>query len=172
MHWEIGVTYAAGVNKVVDQMEINFGVTKKSVWPVGLKLGGYDEFSSGWCVGGSVGPCEVIAVDRGYYDDTNYNYIVPVTVDVRYIFPGQGEQKFYIRAGVTEPLAGGDYIGSGTPGPAVAIGGEVWHGRNLSVGLEAGYDGSKVEVKQGYYYGNPATKVTPIGFNATIFVRF
>jgi hypothetical protein len=171
MHWEVGLTYASGVNKVMDQLERNFGVTKKSVWPVGLKLGGYDEFSNGWGFGASVGPCMVIEVENGYgSSDNNFNYIIPVTFDARYSFPIDGKAKGYVRFGVTEPFASGDYFNSSTPGPVVAIGAEVWHGSSVSVGIEAGYDGSKVEVKGSYYA--PSAKVTPIGFNASVFVRF
>jgi hypothetical protein len=170
-HWEIGLTYASGVNKVTDKLELNFGVTKKSVWPVGLKLGGYEEFSSGWGIGGSVGPCMLIEVQNAFGSgDTSHSYIIPVTVDARYNFPIGGGAKAYVRFGVTQPFVSGDYLGSGTMGPVVAIGSEVWHGSAVSVGIEAGYDGSKVEVNGTFY--SSAAKVTPVGFNAGIFVRF
>lgn len=178
MRWEVSLTYASGIRKVMDQMETTFGVSKDFEWPFGLKFGGYDEFASGWCLGGSVGPCEVIAVKE--FTDTNYNYIVPVTIDVRYIFRGQGREKVYVRAGLTQALAGGDYIGSGTLGPAVAIGAEIWHGSSMSFGMETGYDGSKIKVKDNTIdgmsfagsYTVPGAKVTPVGFNVSFFVRF
>jgi len=174
VHWEAGLTYASGISKVTNQIEANFAVTKKSIWPVGLKLGGYAEYASGWGFGGSVGPWEVIRIDHGRYfgsGDSSYNYIVPITLDARYFFSGEGQGKVYVRAGLTQPIVGGDYLGSGTVGPVVAIGSEVWHGSHMSVGMEAGYDGSKVEVK-GTAYNIPAVKVTPVAFTVGLFVRF
>lgn len=180
MNWEVSLTYAAGIDKVIDQMETNFGVSKRSAWPVALKFGGYDQLANGWCFGGSIGPCELFVVDQvgSGFSGRNNNYIIPVTIDARYILGGYGKEKVYVRAGLTQPLTSGDYIGSGKLGPTVAIGSEFWHGSSVSLGMEVGYDGSKVEVKAGHswldssYSSYPAVKVAPVGLNASFFVRF
>jgi hypothetical protein len=164
----------------MDQMETNFGVSKRSAWLVGLKLGGHYHLANGWCLGGSIGPCEMFVIDQAGsgLGGRNNNYIIPVTIDARYILGGYGKEKVYVRAGLAQPITSGDYIGSGKLGPVVAIGSEFWRGSSMSLGMEVGYDGSKVEVKAGHswldssYSSYPAVKVTPVGLNVSFFVRF
>jgi hypothetical protein len=180
LHGEVGFTYASGINKVADQMETNFGVSKDYVWPVGLRLSGYAVYANGWGFGAGIGPWEIIEVKESAYDygddydhhHRSYNYIVPLTVDARYFMGGQAPGNPYVRVGVTLPVAGGDYIGSGKAGPVIAIGGEFWRGRGISLGMEAGYDGSKVQVKGDAAGLHPAKDVNPVGFIASLFVRF
>ena len=174
-HSEIGLTYASGANKVVDQLETNFGMKRDWGMPVGLKLSGYAKRSDGFGFGGGVGPCEFITVEdhSNYYhhnDDTSTSYIIPLFVDVRYYFPKNGDFEPYVRAGVSGSIAGGDYLGNGSIGPVVAVGTQVWARRIVSIGVEAGYDGSKVKVKDGYYH--PAVDVRPIEFTFSVFARF
>ena len=175
-HVEAGLTYASGVNKVMDQMETNFGLDRDYVWPIGIKLDAYAKTQSGFGYGGGIGPCTFIQVkehgDHYYrhYDDDKWSYIIPVFADVRFYFPKNGSLTPYVRAGVAYPIAGGDYIGSGTPGPLVAVGMHVWEHRILAVGVEAGYDASKVEVKAGYLH--QAEKVNPTALTISVFATF
>jgi hypothetical protein len=174
-HSEIGLTYASGANKVVDQLETNFGMKRDWDMPVGLKLSGYAKRSDGFGFGGGVGPCEFITVeDHSHHyhhdDDTSTSYIIPLFVDVRYYFPKNGDFEPYVRAGVSGSIAGGDYLGNGSIGPVVAVGTQVWGRRIVAIGVEAGYDGSKVKVKDGYYH--PAVDIRPIEFTFSVFARF
>jgi hypothetical protein len=174
-HVEGGLTFASGIDNVLNQMEKNFGFDRRYDMPVGLKLSAYAKFPSGFAIGGSVGPWTFISVeDRNhhyrYNDDYQWNYIVPVSADVRYFFPQNGFLAPYVRAGIAYPISGGDQIGSGTPGPVGAIGAIFWEHRIFSLGMEAGYDGSKVEVKSGYLHG--AEKVRPTEFTFSIFASF
>ena len=174
-HVEAGLTYASGVQNIVDQMKTNFGFDHDYIWPIGIKLTAYAQTSSGFGYGGGIGPCEFISVkDRSHYyhhdDDTNTSYIIPVFADLRYYFPQNGFFAPYVRAGVAYPISGGDYIGNGTPGPLVAIGAHVWEHRILAIGVEAGYDASKVEVKSGYLH--QAEKVRSTEFTLSVFVTF
>lgn len=174
-HGEIGLTYASGVEKVVDQLETNFGMKRDWSMPVGLKVSGYARRADGFGFGGGVGPCEFITVeDHNHYyhhdDDKNTSYIIPLFVDVRYYFPENGNFGPYVRAGISGSIAGGDYIGNGSIGPVVAVGAQVWGRRIVAVGVEAGYDGSKVKIKDGYYH--QAEEVRPLEFTFSVFARF
>jgi hypothetical protein len=174
-HFEAGLTYASGVENVADQMKTNFGLERDYLMPVGIKVSAYAQTPNGFGYGGGVGPCEFFSVkDRNHYyhhdDDTNTSYVIPVFADVRYYFPKNGALAPYVRAGVSYPISGGDYIGSGTPGPVVAIGAHVWEHRIVAVGVEAGYDASKVEVKDGFLHR--AEKVQSTAFTFSVFASF
>lgn len=174
-HVEIGLTYASGMENVVHQMETNFGLERDNVWPIGLKLTAYAKTTDGLGFGGGIGPCEFIQVrDNNHYyhnnDDVKSSYVIPVFADLRYYFPRTGLLTPYVRAGVTCPIAGGDYIGTGTPGPVVAIGAHVWEHRILAIGVEAGYDASRVKVKSGYLHASE--DVRPTEFTLSVFAAF
>ncbi|MBK9990009.1 MAG: hypothetical protein IPP19_04525 [Verrucomicrobia bacterium] len=172
---EAGLTYASGVKNVVDQLTTNMGFESTDTWPVGIKISAYTTTPSGFAFGGGFGPSTFIEVrDRNHHyynhDDKQTSYIFPVFADVRYYFPKSGTLTPYARAGVAYPFSGGDLLGSGTPGPVVAVGLHVWEHRILAIGVEAGYDGSKVEVKEGYLHG--AEKVQATEFTLSVFAVF
>jgi len=174
-HVEIGLTYASGVENVIDQMETNFGFDRDSSWPVGLKLTAYARRSDGFGFGVGVGPSEFFQVkDHNHHynhnDDTTSSYIIPMFADIRYYLSTNSSFTPYVRAGVSCPLAGGDYIGSGSPGAVVAIGAHVWEHRIVAVGVELGYDDSRVKVKDGYLH--QAEKVRPTEFTFSVFATF
>ena len=174
-HVEIGLTYASGVDNVVHQMETNFGLERDYVVPLGLKLSAYARRPDGLGFGGGIGPCEFFQVkDSNHYyrynNDSKSSYIIPVFADLRYYFPRNGFLSPYVRAGVSFPFAGGDYLDAGTPGPVVAIGANVWEHRIFAIGVEAGYDGSKVKVKDGTLH--QAVDVHPTEFTFSVFASF
>jgi len=174
-HVEGGLTYTSGVENVLNQMEKNFGFDRRFDWPIGIKLSGYVKYPSGFAFGGSLGPCVFISVeDRNhhyrYNNDTQTNYIIPVSADVRYFLPKNGFLVPYVRLGVSYPIAGGDNLGAGTPGPVGAVGAHVWEQRIMAVGVEAGYDASKVKVKSGYLHD--AEKVRSTEFTLSVFASF
>jgi len=174
-HFEAGFTYASGVEKVADQMKTNFGLERDYLMPVGLKLTAYARTPCGFGYGAGVGPCEFFTVkDNSHHyhndDETNTSYVIPVFADLRYYFPKDGFFAPYGRVGIAYPIAGGDYIGSGTPGPVIAVGMLVWEHRIVAIGVEAGYDTSKVEVKEGYLH--QAEKVHATEFTLSVFASF
>ncbi len=174
-HVELGLTYASGIENVINQMEKTIGFERESTWPIGLRISAYAKMESGIGFGMGVGPWTTINVeDRRYYpyhnNDVKVSYIVPVFADIRYYFPRAGFLTPYIRAGVAYPISGGDYIGAGDPGPLVALGAHAWEHRYVTIGIEAGYDGSKVEVKSGYLHA--AEKLRPTEFTLSVFASF
>jgi len=175
-HFEFGLTYASGVENVINQMEKNFGFNRDNSSSIGLKLSAYAKMESGLGFGVGVGPCTYIEVrdDNHYYyhhnDNVKTSYIIPVFADVRYYFPRAGFLTPYVRAGVAYPISGGDFIGAGDPAPVVALGANVWEHRIVAIGIEAGYDASKVRVKSGYLH--ESEKVRPTEFTLSVFAAF
>lgn len=178
-HVEGGLTFASGLANVVDQLETNFRIEDDSSWPIGIKLSAYARHANGFGYGVSIGPGEFIVIDENndnddddYYDrdDDEWNYILPLSVDVRYYFNNAGDIAPYVRAGISYPITGGDYIGSGSPGPIAAIGAHFWHNDLLSIGAELGYDGSEIEVEAGPFHGAQDVKSTEFTFG--VFVTF
>ena len=71
------------------------------------------------------------------------------------------------------PIVGGQNVSSSDVGPFGAIGIEFWHTKPVGMGIEAGYDASRITVKGPAGGPLPNTKkVTFAGFNASLFVRF
>lgn len=165
---EAGLTYASGMQNVVDQIKTNFGFEDDSSIPVSLRILAYAKTENGFGMGAGIGPCEFISVRTYHYRSDRYNdgsyyyshdnhdnqrsYIIPVFADVRYYFPENRLLAPYIRVGIAHPISGGDQLGSGTPGPIAALGAQVWSHRNFSTGIELGYDDSKVRVKSGPFH--------------------
>ncbi len=175
-HVELGFTYASGIENVLNQLEKNFGFERNNSTSIGLKLTGYAKLENGIGFGVGVGPCSYIEVrDQNHYyhhydDNVKSSYVIPVFADIRYYFPKAGFLAPYIRAGVAYPISGGDYIGMGDPAPLIAIGANVWEHRIVAIGIEAGYDASKVKVKSGYLH--QAEKVRPTEFTLSVFAAF
>jgi len=174
-HFEAGLTYASGLENVMNQLETNFAVDRDFVWPIGLKLTAYARTADGFGFGGGIGPCSFIQVrdDHHYsyhHNNDQWSYIIPVFADVRYYFPLSGHLAPYAKIGVVQPISGGDQIGSGTPGPLVGIGAQVWQHRVVSIGIEVGYDASKVKVKSGAYHTEK--KVRPTEFTFSVYASY
>ena len=89
---------------------------------------------------------------------------------LQYTFLREKTISPFVRAGARYPITGGEFIKSGTLGPFVAGGVEFFRAKKVGLGIEAGYDWSEVKVGAGPVGGD--RKVRPIGFNASLFVRF
>lgn len=174
VHGEAGLTVSSGLENVLDQMETNFGVDRDSIIPISFRFAGYVKYPNGIGIGASLGPCHFINVedDDRYYHHHNddWSYIMPVSADLRYYFPTGSNLAPYVRAGVSYPISGGEHLGRGTPGPVAAIGSHVWQSHWVGIGVEAGYDGSKVKVKAGDFHG--AEKVRPVEFTFSVYAVF
>ena len=166
--FQAGLMYNTGSQAVMNKLEDNFQLTDKFVWPAGLTLSPYYEWSSGWAVGLTVGPAAVVVIDEGSQDSASY--IIPIGADVRYTFLRDRNIAPYVRAGIRVPIVGGDYLRSGEVGAFGALGVEFWRAKKVKAAVEIGYDSSSVEVVAGPMGG--AKRVTYPGFMAGITVRF
>ncbi|MFT3780679.1 MAG: hypothetical protein QM790_01600 [Nibricoccus sp.] len=192
-HIEAGLTYASGVNNVIDQLKKNYGFEDDGSFPLGLRLSAYAKLENGFGFGAGIGPSQYIRVrtnhPRGYYyydgyyydgyyyhggyyyyDDYETSYIVPIYADVRYYFPKNDILSPYVRAGIAYPISGGDHLNAGRPGAIGAVGANFLETRYVSVGVELGFDDSRVEVKSGPFH--PKEKVRPTEWTISVFATF
>jgi hypothetical protein len=194
-HVEVGFTYASGMNNVINQLEKNFGLEDDASFPVGLKISGYAKMANGFAIGGGIGPMQYFEVrtyrphygsyyyydyyyDDYYYDssyhydvdDIESSYIIPVFADIRYYFPKNSLMTPYVRAGISYPISGGDHLSAGTPGAIGAIGAQFIESRYFSLGVELGFDDSRVQVKSGPFHQKE--KVRPTEFTISISAIF
>jgi outer membrane protein W len=173
-HFEAGLSYATGTDDVLRQVETNFGFSQDYKRQVGLHLAAYNRFSENLAIGGSVGPCMFFKVtdSETHYTDKHdqWNYVIPVSADVRFFFDTLGVFVPYLRAGLAYSIAGGDYIGSGSPGLVAAVGTYIGEKHGFKLGLELGYDSSTVKVKSGYLH--QAANVRPTQYCFRVFAAF
>jgi hypothetical protein len=173
----VGLTYAQGAYDVNDKLkeslrEGGYDVTDDYVWPVGLTLNPRVEFPCGFGLGVTVGPTvfQVVERETGHDKDDELSYIIPLGAFVQYTLLRDGKVSPYLRAGFRFPITGGDNIKDGTIGAFGAVGVEFYRQKRVAFGFEVGYDSSEVTVTGGP--GMAEYKVTPIGFNVTVFALF
>jgi len=101
-----------------------------------------------------VGPTAFFVVDEKFYgdyytDDTKFSYIIPVGADLRYTLFNDRNVSPYVKVGFRYPIAGGDNLSSSSSEIGVygAVGVELWRTKTVGMGLEVGYDTSKVTLK-------------------------
>lgn len=166
-----GYTYASGFSDVVDlfKEDVNnsgYVVTDVSYQPLGLSASPYYQFDSGFGIGGSVGPLAIISADPYFFMD------IPLGIDGRYTFNLSGAASPYVRAGVRQHAAQGDFVESSTPGLFGAVGLEFLKekGRRICGGVEIAYDGATIEMEKVRTHGTES--VTPGGMMLSLFVVF
>ncbi len=168
-HVPFGITFVQGSYNVMDKLKQNFRVTDSFVWPVGLSLSPYYEFSSGLGIGVEAGPATFLQVQRSF-GSTSYNYIVPVGGYVRYSFLRDHDISPYVRAGMHYNFAGGDFLKAGDAGVFGMAGVEFLHRQRPRIAIEMGYDDSSVKVASGPL--GLEKKATYGGFMASVLVSF
>lgn len=162
-HFPVGLSYSQGMYETTDTLfdlyeQAGYSLDQKINIPIGLTLSPYYEFEfggdMGLGVGVTVGPTAFIFVQQeysGFYHDeeTKFSYIIPVGPDVRYTFFREGPVSPYLKVGFRYPIAGGDNVASSASeiGGYGAVGVELWRNRSVGLGIEIGYDSSKVTVE-------------------------
>jgi len=164
----LGFTYLGGFNDVTDTIEDNleargFDVDSFNI-PVGIAYSGYQEWDSGFGLGISVGPAMA-----GFGDIEFFN--IPLGVDGRYTFQSSGANRPYLRLGVRNNFASGDYIEGGDIGPFGAIGIEFREKGSSGWGIELAYDGSELEIEDRSSQTG-MTAVKPAEFMLSVFFLF
>ena len=164
----LGLTYASGIEDVVDTYEDNleeegYTVYDTDYWPVGISFHPYVEFDIGLGVGASIGPSMMI------YGDTDF-FAVPVGLDARYTFIPRASVSPYVRVGGRTHLASGDYVEGTTPGFFGAIGLEFLRDRSVSMGVEISTDKSEIELERVGY--NDTEDVQVCELMVSVFVVF
>lgn len=177
-HFDLGLTYVDGaydVNKQLKASLVDNGYTiqRDYVVPVGLSLNPRVQFGNGLGVGLSLGPTSFIGIERngGFNVGQDLSYIIPVGGFVQYNFFRHHNVSPYLRGGVKYPITGGDFIKSGTIGGYGAVGVQFFNQKRVGVGLEVGYDSSRVTISAGPL-DRVARKATPTGLNASLVIFF
>lgn len=144
--WRVpfGVAYVSGATEVFDQLEDNVGAEYSYVesvegLPIGLTVQPYYEFDNGVGLGFGFGPFAYVFGDVDFFS-------LPVNVCLRYAFLPKSSVTPYIRVGASLPLVDGDYVEDRSIGAIGALGLELMRNRGVSLGIEAGYDSSTIEL--------------------------
>jgi hypothetical protein len=147
----VGISFSTGALRVVDELDDLNNFDTSFAVPVGLSLHPYVEFDFGLGIGASIGPTSLLFIEERYYgwtyyEQTSFNWLVPIGLDARYTFMREKAVSPYVRAGFRYPVLGGDFFEGGRIGPFGAVGVELWRSRRVGLGIEAAYDGSEMDV--------------------------
>jgi hypothetical protein len=144
--WRIpfGFSYVGGASDFLDQIEDNLEAegytTDTFIWPVGITVQPYYEFDFGLGIGFGAGPVIFVQGDADAY-------LLPVNASLRYAILPWAKATPYVRAGVSQTFAGGDFIEGSSPGYVIAFGAELLRHKAVGIGFEIGYDSSVVEME-------------------------
>src|SRR4051812_20371985 len=187
-YFPIGLGFSSGHIDTFDKIEdsyraAGFHVHNDVLVPVGLSFAPYYEFDFGLGVGPTLGPTAFYNVHMDYpggpppgpyrnsNDNNRFSYIVPIGANLRYTFLRHCDVSPYIIGGVRYPIAGSDDLSSNSqPGPYAGIGIEFMRSQRLAYGVEFGYDGSRIHVKD--MVGGGSSRVTFSGFTGSLLVPF
>jgi hypothetical protein len=128
-------------------------------------------FNNGPGQGGGQGGQGQFGQQQGSRSVDKFSYIIPVGADVRYTFLRCSDVSPYVKVGVRYPIAGGDNLGGGRPGPYAGVGVELFRRHGIAGGLEFGYDASRVRVNGPNGFSG-TSKVTYSGFTGSLYVLF
>ena len=173
----VGLTYISGFGDVVDIYKGNleaegYSVSETSYIPVGLSFQPYVQLDNGLGIGAGIGPFSMIISNVASFFD------VPVNLDLRYVFLHDGKTSPYVRAGVKQHFASGDYVNGSTPGFFGGIGIEFARKKRVGFGMEVAYDSSEIELekktkdKSTNKVISTTESVQPHGLMASIFITF
>jgi hypothetical protein len=137
---QLGLTAVSGMNDLEDKITANNpAFTSITISPVGLSLIIGYRVASDWTVAGSVGPVVVGTGDASFT-------IVPVGLSARYDITRGDSGVPYVRLGIEQAIANGDFVETGSAGAVAAIGYDFFGGNRGGFGLELAYRAAKVDV--------------------------
>lgn len=162
--FQVGYALVSGVGDMGDKITANNPqVQVKELLPGGLTLALHRHFGNGLALGLSLGPTVIGAGDASLH-------VVPVALDLRWHFSRGDGWGAFVRAGVEQSVAGGDFIKTGKTGPVLGVGAEWGRSAGSGWGLELAWHGSDVKVLRN---GNRAEKTAqPAEFALGVFAVF
>jgi hypothetical protein len=156
----VGLSYMGGaadfLNQVEDNLEAEGFTTDTFIWPVGVTAQPYYEFDSGLGIGFGAGPALFVQGDADAF-------LLPVNASLRYAILPWAKVTPYVRAGVSQTFASGDYIEGSSPGYVVAFGAELLRHKTVGIGFEIGYDNSVVEMEDLEEGPDETEDINPVG---------
>jgi hypothetical protein len=165
--WRIpfGLSYMGGaadfLGQIEDNLEAEGYTTDTFIWPVGVTVQPYYEFDFGLGIGFGAGPTTVLTGDADAF-------LLPLNASLRYAILPWAKVTPYVRAGVSQTIASGDYIEGSSPGYVVAFGAEFLRHKQVGVGIEIGYDSSVVEMEDLEEGPDETEEINPVGLIISI----
>jgi Outer membrane protein beta-barrel domain len=144
--WTVGpgVAYVSNINHVLDIYKDNVRVQGKSVdvdkaIPVGVSFDADYQMNSGMRIGVGVGPYYRLTGDVKHFE-------LPVSGTLGYLFMPAEQASPYIKAGIVNHFASGDFYKSSTPGFLVAGGFDFARRSPISATVQVSFDASQIEL--------------------------
>jgi hypothetical protein len=171
----VGLSYVSGFSEITSRYENNlkaegYSTTSVSGWPVGVQFQPYYQFDFGLGIGASIGPIMMIFGDRDFFD-------FPVGLDARYTLLLKGmDFSPYVRAGVKNHFASGDYVKSSSAGVYGGIGMELFRNKKVGMGVEFLLDNSSItfdkKTRSGSKVVTGEEKINPTKYSFSVSVVF
>ncbi len=162
----VGITYVSGFTDIVDHLENNVaGVESVNYFPVGLSLQPYYQFKNGLGIGFGIGPIIWITGDVNFF-------CMPVNFHARYTFNRDGNISPYIRTGISTNIVSGDFVEDSTIGFLVGAGLNFYKTEIASMGVEIGFDSSKIEMETVSFQGNTSENIRPVALMLSLIITF
>ncbi len=102
-------------------------------------------------------------------DDANHVQI-PASLSAKFLFFPDAAYSPYVRAGLSWHYASGDYVSKSRPGVLAGAGMELLRKKRLRLGLEAAYDGARVDIERPY--PEDARTIRPGALTLSVFALF
>lgn len=139
--FQLGLTLVSGMGDLEDQIVANNPAFRAiTISPIGLSASFLYRVAENWRVAASIGPVVAGTGDASFT-------IVPVGLSIRYDFArGDGGSGPFVRLGVEQAIANGDFVETGNAGGVAALGYDFGDARRGGWGLELAHRSAKVDV--------------------------
>lgn len=139
-----GIAYVSSINDVVDIYKRNLAAEGKSVdvtkaLPIGFSFDLHYQWDAGLRVGIGLGPYFRLSGDTKHFE-------MPINGTVGYTFLPESDASPYVKGGLVQHFASGDYYSSSDPGVLAAGGLELARRSSLNFTIELSVDQSKIEL--------------------------
>lgn len=150
MRFSVGMSYATGLNDVVDYYEDRLEgegyEVDASAFPLGISHTGHYQLDNGMRLGYGVGPAFLISGDIDYTE-------LPLQTTLGYTFAPSANTSPYIFAGPTVHLIDGDNVSEDSAtGAVIGIGIEFARNSPVSYVLEIAKDTTEVDFETSTYH--------------------
>jgi hypothetical protein len=144
--WTVGpgIAYVSNINHVVDIYKSNVAAQGRTVdvsraLPVGVSFDADYQSNSGLRVGLGVGPYFRLSGDVKHFE-------LPISGTVGFLFLPDEQASPFVKGGIINHFASGDFFRSSTPGILIAGGLDFARRSPLSATVQLSFDASQIEL--------------------------
>ena len=144
--WSVGpgIAYVSNINQVIDIYKSNVRAQGRTVdvdkaIPVGISFDADYLMNTGLRIGVGLGPYFRLSGDVKHFE-------LPINGTIGYSFLPEEQATPYVKAGIVDHVASGDFFESATPGLFVAGGLDFARRSKISGAVELSFDASKIEL--------------------------